>query len=262
MNRVFAHLVTTAAVASLTLFAVGCGKKEQPKPETTPPPAAETTPAAEADTAEAPAPEADTAAVPVEADAAAPAATDDVEAAAADVEAAAMPEEYIQFHVMHHQVEKGMVDGHFETFQLLAANTDLAHPEHAMAKVAIDLGSIKTGIDKRDNHVKSTDFFDVAKFATATVTVTDVKPTDTADEYTATATLDLHGVQKAFPMTFKVVDKGADGAITVEAEVKELARTDWGVGATPEETNVAEKLDVNVRLKLTNKTEEEAPKPE
>ncbi|MCA9513388.1 MAG: YceI family protein, partial [Myxococcales bacterium] len=169
MNRVFAHLVTGVAVASLTLFAVGCGKKEEPKPETTPPPATETTPPpAEADTTE-PVAEADTAA-PVEADSAEPAAAPDAEAAAApeseaaaaaDAEAAAaMPEEYIQFHIMHQDAAKGPVDGHFETFELKAANTDLEHPENAMAKIAIDISSIKTGVDKRDGHLKSADFFD------------------------------------------------------------------------------------------------------
>src|SRR5690606_21027767 len=142
----------------------------------------------------------------VEADSAAPTANADAEAAVladaeaaagADAEAAAMPEEYIQFHIMHHDAAKGPVDGHFETFELKAANTDLEHPENATAKIAIDLSSLKTGIDKRDGHLKSPDFFDIEKFATATVTVAEVKPTANADEYTATATLDLHGVQKA-----------------------------------------------------------------
>jgi len=31
-------------------------------------------------------------------------------------------------------------------------------------KVAIDVGSIDTGVDKRDDHLRSGDFFDVAQF--------------------------------------------------------------------------------------------------
>ena len=248
--RLDTWLLPILAAGALALATPGCGKKA-PEPST---PVEQTTaPAPEPDTATAPEP--DTAPA-VAADAAPAAAPDAPQAVETDAAAAApAADEYVSFDVMHHDVAKGMVHGVFEHFEVVKANIDLTKPETAMAVIAIDLDSLETGIPKRNNHVKSGDFFDVAGFAKATLTVDGVKAAADADTYDANATLDLHGVKKSFPVTFKVVAKKDDGSIVIEGEYKGLARADFNVGGPPEATNVAPTIDsVKIRLHLTNKS--------
>ncbi|HET7536827.1 MAG TPA: YceI family protein, partial [Candidatus Didemnitutus sp.] len=47
-------------------------------------------------------------------------------------------------------------------------NYDAAAPEASSVEATIDVSALTTANEKRDNHLKSADFFDVAKFPTAT----------------------------------------------------------------------------------------------
>jgi polyisoprenoid-binding protein YceI len=49
-----------------------------------------------------------------------------------------------------------------------AINYDAANPEASSVEATVDIGSISTANEKRDNHVKSPDFLDFAKFPAAT----------------------------------------------------------------------------------------------
>jgi polyisoprenoid-binding protein YceI len=67
--------------------------------------------------------------------------------------------------------------------------------------ISIDLGSVSTGQQDLDKHLKSNEFFDVAKYPTARYTgkftkFADGKPTEVQGE------LDLHGVKK--PVTLEL----------------------------------------------------------
>ncbi len=64
----------------------------------------------------------------------------------------------------------------------------------------IDVGTVDTGVAARDNHLKSADFFDVAKFPTMTFKSTSVKPDGSG--FDLLGNLTLHGVTK--PVTLKV----------------------------------------------------------
>ncbi len=59
----------------------------------------------------------------------------------------------------------------------------------------IDVASIDTGIEKRDEHLKSADFFDVAKYKTIDFTMTDMK------EGKLHGKLTIHGVTKDIVLT-------------------------------------------------------------
>ena len=61
-------------------------------------------------------------------------------------------------------------------------------------EATIDVSSVDTGVSARDNHLKSPDFFDVAKFPTMTFKSTAV--TKAGDHYDVTGDLTLHGVTK------------------------------------------------------------------
>lgn len=61
-------------------------------------------------------------------------------------------------------------------------------------EASIDVASVDTGVAQRDTHLKSPDFFDVAKFPTMTFKSTSV--TKAGDHYDVTGDLTLHGVTK------------------------------------------------------------------
>jgi polyisoprenoid-binding protein YceI len=99
--------------------------------------------------------------------------------------------------------------------------------------ITIDAASISTGVPKFNDHLKSAEFFDVAKYPTITFKATDLK-FDGDKLASVTGTLDLHGVQKPLTLTVtrfhcaphpmtKAPACGADATGT-------LKRSDFGLG--------------------------------
>jgi len=86
--------------------------------------------------------------------------------------------------------------------------------------VTVDMSSINFGMPKLDEHAKSAEMFDVAKFPTATYTGKFTK-FDGASPTEAQGTLTMHGVTKQNPMSKKEVC-GADASATFN-------RSDFGV---------------------------------
>jgi polyisoprenoid-binding protein YceI len=64
--------------------------------------------------------------------------------------------------------------------------------------IVIDAASIDTKIQKRDDHLRSTDFFDVAKHPTITFTVTEVRPAPMGS-LEVVGTVAIHG--RSTPLT-------------------------------------------------------------
>lgn len=80
---------------------------------------------------------------------------------------------------------------------------DEAAPDKSTVNVTIDVAGLNTGIAKFDEHLKSADFLDTAKFPTATFKSTKVAVTgkDTAN---VTGDLTLHGVTKPVTLEMKL----------------------------------------------------------
>jgi polyisoprenoid-binding protein YceI len=100
-------------------------------------------------------------------------------------------------------------------------------PEASSVKVVIDLDSVETDDAKLTGHLKSPDFFDVAKHPKATFTSTKIVPGgDKGASHTITGNLDLHGVTKSitFPATITV----APESVTANAEFS-IDRNDFGI---------------------------------
>lgn len=85
---------------------------------------------------------------------------------------------------------------------------DEANPEQSSVEVSIKTASINTGVEKRDEHLKSPDFFDAKKFPEINFKSTSVKRTgeNTAD---VTGNLDMHGVTKEVVLKVELIGKGA-----------------------------------------------------
>ncbi len=120
----------------------------------------------------------------------------------------------------------GIENGSFKKF---TGAIDLVEgkPEKSRVEVAIDLNSLETKIGKLTEHLKSPDFFDVAKFQQATFASTEIKSGgEKGATHTVTGTLDLHGVKKTvtFPATINV----AADAVSVVSEFA-INRKDFGI---------------------------------
>ena len=115
------------------------------------------------------------------------------------------------------------------SFKKFSGAIDLVEgkPEQSSVNVEIDLSSVVAKVGKLTEHLKSSDFFDVAKFSKATFASSEIKAGgEKGATHTVTGTLDLHGVKKivTFPATIKVE---AD-AISVISEFA-VDRKDFGL---------------------------------
>lgn len=109
---------------------------------------------------------------------------------------------------------------------------DPAEPELASVDVAIDVTGVYTGIQKRDGHLRSPDFFDAATHPVMTYTSTGVERRG-ENRYTVTGNLTIRGVTRRVvlaaesrgPVTSPFGDETTIGFTATAA----IDRTDFGV---------------------------------
>ena len=108
----------------------------------------------------------------------------------------------LQFSITHLLVSD--VDGEFKDFSatIVAAKPDFSDAKFQMTANAT---SVNTGIDARDNHLRTDGFFDAAKYPTLAFTSTGITKTST-NHYKLTGDLTLHGVTK--PVTLDLWYRG------------------------------------------------------
>ena len=135
----------------------------------------------------------------------------------------------------------GSHEGGFKKF---TGKLNVANGAVTAAEVKIDMDSTWTDNEKLTGHLKSPDFFDVAKYPIATFTTTDIKSSDA--QKTVTGNLDLHGVSKS--VTFPAEIQVSDNAVTVKAEFA-INRKDFNINYSGKaddliRDNVVLKLDI------------------
>ena len=110
----------------------------------------------------------------------------------------------VGFSVRHMMVSK--VRGRFTGFSgELVTGQD---PAGSSVTAEIDLGSIATGNEQRDAHIKSADFFEVETYPTMTYKSTGIRAED--GEYVLDGDLTLKGVTKSVPLHLELNGFGAD----------------------------------------------------
>lgn len=136
----------------------------------------------------------------------------------------------------------------FQRFTVTKATFDPANLEGATATVEIDLASLSSGSEKRDGHLKTASYIDLAKFTTATVDVANVKKQGDKS-YTADAKVKFRDAEKTYPVTFEVLDSTAD-SVRIKGSQK-FPRADFNVGTEPgPEESVAKELEIQLQLTL------------
>jgi polyisoprenoid-binding protein YceI len=109
---------------------------------------------------------------------------------------------------------------------------DDKHLSESSVQANIDTGSIDTGIAMRDNHLKSKDFFNVAKFPEAEFRSSKIE-VQPSGHFKLIGTLSLHGVSQdvildANPLSEKV-DQGGHSHLIASASTT-LRRKSFNVG--------------------------------
>lgn len=94
------------------------------------------------------------------------------------------------------------VQGNFRKFEGVF-DYDPEKPNTWKANATIDAASIDTNVEKRDNHLRSADFFDVAKFPTIRFTSTEItEATETGAKLHGI--LSMHGVEKPVVLDLEI----------------------------------------------------------
>ena len=122
----------------------------------------------------------------------------------------------------------GTTNGKFTQF---SGSVDVVrqHPEHSSVSARIQVSSINTGIKKRDDHLRSPEFFNVAKYREITFKSRSVKQTG-PQSGDITGDLTMHGVTKPVTLRVKLVTPVSDEARTRwEVTTEPLKRRDFGL---------------------------------
>ncbi len=127
--------------------------------------------------------------------------------------------------LFHASKVTGSHQGSFEKF---AGTIDYAGEiEKSSVTITIETDSIKADDDGLTKHLKTPDFFDVAKYPQATFKSTEIKAGgEKGASHTVTGNLEMHGVTKSITFPATIV-AGAD-AITVDSTFS-INRKDFGI---------------------------------
>lgn len=159
----------------------------------------------------------------------------------------------IGFSVRHLMINN--VKGRFNTFSgtLRVNNQDFTK---SSVTVTIDAASIDTGIAKRDEHLRSADFFDVQKYPTITFQSDRIEKRKKGKNwYVAVGTFTLHGVSKEISLPFQITkpiqDPMGKRRVGVMARLT-INRHDYGIswGAPMEGGGVAIGDQVKIEIDL------------
>lgn len=161
-----------------------------------------------------------------------------------------------QFSVVHLAISK--VNGEFRKVSG-TVYFDPANPANDKIDAVVDTTTVSTREDKRDDHLKSDAFFDVAKYPTMTFKSTSA--TKQGDKLLVTGDLTLHGVTK--PVTLEVEGPSAEikdpmGNLKVGASASaKINRKDFGL--TWNKTldgggvMVGDEVTINIDVELSRK---------
>lgn len=166
----------------------------------------------------------------------------------------------ISFEVTHLMVSK--VRGQFDSFTAEVDANHLPNLKEATVSFSIDAESINTFNRERDQHLKSADFFDIARYPIINFTSTEMKQIERSNQYKLTGDLTIKGItnEVTFDVTFggKVVDPSGVEVLGYEAEVT-IDREKFGLlwNAVLEAGGVLVGKEVTIKVSLELRKEQD-----
>jgi polyisoprenoid-binding protein YceI len=123
----------------------------------------------------------------------------------------------------------------------------------AVVEMTAEAASINTEHEKRDEHLQSADFFDVAKFPTLTFKSTSFKMTKTANTYVVIGNLTMHGITK--PVTLTAVAKTGTHPMNKKTiagfkVTGTLKRSDFSIGGSTPGVIVSDEVQINANAEF------------
>ena len=162
---------------------------------------------------------------------------------------------HIGFVARHLMVSK--VRGHFSKFQ--AQIITAPNPLESSATATIDLSSVETGNDTRDNDLRSSNFFDAATHPEMTFRSTGIRRE--GDGLAVDGDLTIRGVTRPVSLAFEVNGFGPDpfgGTRAGFSAHGEINRTDFGVSfnaPVPGGVMVSEKIQIEIEAEAVLKND-------
>jgi polyisoprenoid-binding protein YceI len=154
------------------------------------------------------------------------------------------------------------VRGRFGAFEGTIA-MDAAKPEASSVEFKIDASSIDTDHADRDKHLRSPDFFDVAKHPFITFASEKIRATG-KDRYAVTGTLTMRGVAKSVTLPVSFLGAGKDPWGNERAGFSTsvtLNRKDFGILWNKSLDNGGLLLGDDVAVTIELEAVKQAPKP-
>lgn len=148
------------------------------------------------------------------------------------------------------------VDGSFDDYHA-DIQFDPENLEASHIQVVIPVESVNTRNDRRDNHLKSEDFFNSSEWQNITFSSTSIEQTGN-NEFVARGELTIRDVTHSFDLPFELLgvmdhpmqENTKVAGITASAE---LNRTDYGVGVGDWAATavVGDRVNIQINLELT-----------
>ena len=142
------------------------------------------------------------------------------------------------------------ITGRFDKFDA-QFTFDPADPTRSSVTVTIPIDSVDMGVQRLDEHLKSPDFFDVAKYPNMTFQSTKVSAID-ASHLKVDGDLSIHGVTKPVVLNVTINKVGEHPMAKVAAAgfdaSTQIKRSDFGVG------NYAPAVSDEVTIHITTET--------
>ena len=142
----------------------------------------------------------------------------------------------------------GKARGQFHRFSG-TVDVDNEQPEQSSVSARIEVSSIDTGIKKRDDHLRSADFFDAEKFPAITFKSTSVKRTgERAADVTGDFT--MHGVTRQIVLHVQMLQAGTDRSYW-KVSTDPLNRRDFKLmfgGTTEAVSGIGKQVSVSIEI--------------
>lgn len=109
--------------------------------------------------------------------------------------------------------------------------------------ISLAANTVNTGNERRDNHLKKEEFFDVDKYPSISLKSTSIKAATVAGQYIFTGDLTLKNITKSISFLFSVVKKDSGYLFTGKTQID---RREFGVGGNS--ATMSDKVSINISV--------------